>query len=140
MKPHLIKLVITLLLATYGAWHEVVSLRLSEPGYYQGSVIEKEVSIGKNSSTHYLLVDWDGIGNQAIVVNPITYKQTKIGDRYTAQASYTPFLGAYGMAYIPDSGELGMFFFATAVLAKLAAILILILMIAGLPNRGGKTL
>ena len=83
-----------------GVNHEMESIRLSQNGYYKGVVIDKTVSFGR-SSTHYLYVDWGELGRKSIVVHPMTYKRTNIGDEFETSLSYTPILGAGGTAYAP---------------------------------------
>ena len=110
----------------FGVWHEVVSLKISTEDYYNGTVVDKTVSVGR-SSTHYLYIDWDNIGMRSIVVNPVTYKVTKVGDSFSTEYGYIPIFGAAGIAYVPDSGEYGVLFAITGFFSKLACIILLAL-------------
>lgn len=102
-------------------WHEAISLRVSEEGYYKGTVIDKTVSVGR-SSTHYLYIAWDGIGPRSISVHPMTYKRTVIGDRFSTQYGYMPIFGAAGSAYVPDTDEYSATFAITGFISKLILI------------------
>ncbi|MBL4753752.1 MAG: hypothetical protein JKY52_09205 [Flavobacteriales bacterium] len=102
-------------------WHEAISFRVSEEGYYKGTVIDKTVSVGR-SSTHYLYIDWDGIGPRSISVHPVTYKRTAIGERFSAQYGYIPIFGAAGSAYVPDTDEYSATFASAGFISKLILI------------------
>lgn len=102
-------------------WHESVSLRVSEEGYYKGTVIDKTVSVGR-SSTHYLYIDWDGIGLRSISVHPVTYKRSAIGERFSTQYGYMPIFGAAGSAYVPNTGEYSLALAMGGLLSKLLLI------------------
>lgn len=99
-----IKAILLFSLATGAVWHEAVSKKVSEPGYYKGTVVNKTVSVGR-SSTHYLKVEWDKHGTQTVVVHPMTYAETEIGDRYSTQWNRVFMLGATGQAYVPNDPE-----------------------------------
>lgn len=103
-------------------WQYSIDKRISEKGYYKGTVIDKTISTGR-SSTHYLYIDWDGFGESSIVAHPVTYKRTLIGSRYSTEYSYSILFGAIGSAYVPDTGDRS---FALALLGVFFKILILI--------------
>lgn len=111
-----------ILLLGFGILHEIVSLKVSEKEYYKGTVVEKTVSIGR-TATHYLYINWDGIGFDSIVVHPITYKMTEIGDRFSTQWHYTPVLGASGAAYTPNVTTSDIIFHVSGILSKLLIII-----------------
>ena len=119
------KLSLFVTLLCISVWHEYVSIKVSTKGHYTGTVIEKAVSEGK-SFTYYLYINWDGIGQQSIVVHPVTYKMARIGERFSTQLSYVPLLGAAGTAYVPDSREYGILFALAGVLSKLGCIYIFV--------------
>ena len=99
-------------------WHEVVSLDVSSKGKYTGVVIDKTVSVGR-SSTHYLYINWDGIGLDSIIVHPITYKRAEKGDKFSAEYAYLPLIGAVGGAYVPRTGDFGLAFGFIGFFSKL---------------------
>lgn len=103
MKLH-IKALLLIYLATGAVWHEAISNKVSEPGYYKGTVVNKTVSVGQ-SSTHYLKVEWEKHGTQTIVVHPMTYVEADIGDRYSTQWNRVFMFGATGQAYVPHDPE-----------------------------------
>lgn len=117
-------------LLSFTIWHEVVSQRVSTAGYYQGIVVDKTVSMGIRSSTHYLYIDWDAIGLDSIAVHAVTYKRAKIGDRFSTQYSYSPILGATGAAYVPDSSEYTFCFGVVGIVARLLIMFIVLYFIA----------
>ena len=98
------KAILLFSLATGVVWHEAVSKKVSEPGYYKGTVVNKTVAVGR-SSTHYLKVEWEKHGTQTVVVHPMTYKETEIGDQYSTQWNRVFMLGAGGAAYVPNDPE-----------------------------------
>lgn len=104
-----------------GIWHEYVSLSISQTGYYKGVVVDKTTG-GTGGSTNYLYVDWDGYGKSSIVVHPMTYKRTNIGDKFETQYEYMPMVGAIGTVRVPETGEYGILFALVGVIAKLAVI------------------
>lgn len=122
----MIRIIIFLICTAFGARHEYVSMKVSEPGYYKGVVVDKAASSGRRSSTHYLLIDWEGIGEQSIIVHPLTYKRASVGDFYSTQLGYTPFFGASGMAYVPRADEYGLGFGLAGFFAKIIAAFLLV--------------
>ena len=84
---------------------EQISRKITTPGYYKGTVVEMAEDPGRNGSTYYLNVNWDGIGMDDIVVHPLTYNRTQIGDRISTQFVYSYWLGAIGTSTSPDTGE-----------------------------------
>lgn len=104
-----------------GIWHEYVSIQISSKGYYKGTVIDKTPG-GSSGSAHYLYVDWDGHGEQSIVVHPITHKRTQEGDRFETEYAYFPIIGAIGTAYVPATGEYGILLALAGMLSKALAL------------------
>jgi len=119
-------IVLLSVLLCYGAWHEIVSIRISSDGYYSGTVIDKTVSVGR-MSTYYLYVDWDGIGRDDITTHPVTYKRTPIGSKISTQYGYIPIFGAAGSAYVPSDNEYSFSFAITGFFAKIAAIFVAVI-------------
>lgn len=120
-----IKVVGFLLALVYSIHFQMVAIEVSSPGYFKGEVIEKTVSVGR-SSTHYLYVDWEGIGKQSVVVHPVTYKLVNRGDTYTTSPSYLPLLGASGWAYNPDTPEYSRLFVITGATASFTVFFIIL--------------
>ena len=121
----MIRIIVFLACTAIGAWHEYVSLKISEKGYYKGVIVEKATSGGRYSSTHYLYIDWEGIGEQSIIVHPITFKRAAVGDFYSTQMGYFPIFGLSGTAYAPKTGENGVLFCLFGIFSKIISLFLL---------------
>lgn len=77
------------------------------PGCCQGVVVERATSGGR-FPIHYLLIEWDRVGEQTMVVSPADYKRAAIGDARSAEYQYYRVLGATGSAYVPYDPEYGV--------------------------------
>lgn len=75
---------------------------------HTGEVIEKAVSIGR-SSTHYLMIDFKESGIDTIIVHPIDYKRTSVGESYTVRLSCN-FMFCAGAAYVPETDGMALSF------------------------------
>lgn len=122
----MIKIIVFVICVAFGARHEYVSMKVSEPGYYKGVIVDKTTDSGRRSSTHYLLIDWEGIGQQSIIVHPLTYKRASVGDFYSTQLGYSPIFGAGGMAYAPNTDEYPLGFGLAGFFAKIIALFLLV--------------
>ena len=130
MKSKALKFTLFLALLLIGSVHEYISCQISEKGFYKGSVIDKA-----DSGTHYLYVNWDGIGAQTVVTDPMTYKRTYIGDRYETQYEYAPLLGAIGKVYNPSTHVPVFFLALLGVFSKIGVVVMLVNFVVALRQK-----
>lgn len=104
--------------------HEATSMKVSENGHYQGTIIDKTTSGGR-SNTHYLRIRWDTGTTSSIQVHPMTYKNRHVGQRHATQLSYVPFFGAVGMAYTPPDKGYGFIYALSGFLAKILLVVLI---------------
>lgn len=126
--------VVMLLLAAFVVlqiWGEVVSRRISQPGYYRGVVLAKPVSQGRNSSTFFLDVQWGELGRQTILSSPSESGRLQIGDTVTAQYSYSYVLGACGTAYVPSDPSVPEWLLLVSGITRAVALLVLLAAFVG---------
>lgn len=89
-----------ILLTLYWAWFQWAEYN-NRGITYTGTVISKIAPTGRRTA-FLMVVNWDGIGVQAINSGPTDFSMYEIGDRYATRLSYTPFLGRSGYAYAPN--------------------------------------
>lgn len=71
---------------------------------YCGNVVSKNISSGR-CSTYYLLVNFDNIGEQDIVVAPTTHASYSVGDPYCLKSDFSILFGRSGTAYYPEDPQ-----------------------------------
>lgn len=130
MKSKALKYTLFLVLLLIGSVHEYISCQISEKGFYKGTVIDKA-----DSGTHYLYVNWDGIGAQTVVTHPMAFKRTNIGDRYETQYEYMPLLGAMGTVYNPSTAVPVFLLSLFGVFSKIAVVVMLVSFVNGLRRK-----
>ena len=81
--------------------NEVVSRKISARGFYEGIIVDKVESIGRRSSSLFLVVDFRDLGIQTVLISPQEYSLVEKGHVFRTQWYYSPFFGASGAAYVP---------------------------------------
>lgn len=125
VRKKILKVIVFLFILIFSSWHEYVSYKISEPGYYKGTILNKTLS-GVRSQTHYFYVQWDGYGADTVVVHPMEYKRFNIGQRFETHYGYFPLVGATGMVYNPDTNEYSMIFGLLGFFSKLGVVIFIV--------------
>lgn len=117
MKKYLLGLILSISVVVV---IDPIAQKVSEPGYYKGTIVNINSSCGKSSCSHSLLIDWDRLNvRDSIAVSGHTADMVKKGDRYQTELTYAWWFGAAGTAYVPHDPEYSMFHAMLEVFARI---------------------